>query len=154
MKVISQVYFTENISVISFETAPANIGFLASLFDMVAKAGINVDMISQTAPKGLNNSISFTVIDTRVADILQIVRNLEGKYKTVKPLVSIGNVKISLYGEEMPSKVGVAADAFNRLNEKGIDIILITTSDVDISMVVQSSHADLAYETLKNAYID
>ena len=154
MKTISQVYFTENIAVVSFETAPANIGFVSSLFDMVAKSGINVDMISQTAPKGISNTISFTIIDTMVADILQIVKILEVKFKSIKPLISVGNVKISLYGDEMPSKIGIAAGAFNLLNENGIDIILITTSDVDISMIVQSSDADLAYETLKNAYLN
>ena len=153
MNVISRVYFTENVAIISFEKAPAKIGFLSGLFDRVAEAGINVDMISQTAPKGAHNTIAFTVSDDVVTDVLSIVTTLQPEGSPVMPLVSAGNVKISLYGEEMPSKVGVAADVFHRLNEKGIDVLLITTSDVDISIVVSSANADAAYELLKAAYL-
>ena len=67
-------------------------------------------------------------------------------------MVSTGNVKIALYGEEMPSKVGVAAEAFALLSEADIDILLITTSEVDISLVVRSAQSDRAYEILKKAY--
>ncbi len=154
MKVIHQVRCTENIAIVTFENAPANISFLSCVFDTAAKAGINVDMISQTSPKGTTNTLSFTVIDNRVADILRVVKQLEVQYDIIKPLVSIGNVKICLFGQEMPSKVGVAAGVFNLLNEKGIEVILITTSDVDISIVVQRADADIAYELLKEAYVD
>lgn len=154
MKVISQVNITENVAVVSFENAPANIPFLSKTFDEVAKAGINVDMISQTAPKSTSNTISFTVSNGYVTEVLRIVKGLEKEFKAVKPLVSIGNVKISLYGEEMPSKIGVAADVFNRLNEMKIDVILITTSAVDISIVVQSTYSDKVYEMLKKAYLE
>lgn len=110
MKVISKVYFTENVAIVSFEKAPAKISFLSGLFDRVSKAGINVDMISQTAPKGAFHTIAFTVSDDAVADVLAIVTEMKHDEHAVMPLVSAGNVKISLYGEEMPSKVGVAAD--------------------------------------------
>lgn len=149
MKVISKVYFTENVAIVSFEKAPAKIGFLSDLFDRVAQAHINVDMISQTAPKGAYNTIAFTVSDGDVPAVLSIIAELNA----VRPLVSAGNVKISLYGEEMPSKVGVAADVFDRLNGKGIDLLLITTSDVDISVVVSSANADAAYKTLEESYL-
>lgn len=48
MKVISKISLTENVAIVSFEKVPARIGFLSDLFDRVARAGINVDMISQT----------------------------------------------------------------------------------------------------------
>jgi len=153
MKVISQVYLTEDVAVISFENAPAKIGFLSSIFDLTAKAGINVDMISQTAPKGEFNSISFTVNDKRIPELLSVLSTIKWNGKSIKPLVSVGNVKISLYGEEMPSKIGVASDAFNILNENGIDIILITTSDVDVSILVQSVDGEKAYNAMKKAYL-
>lgn len=53
----------------------------------------------------------------------------------------------------MPSKVGVAAGAFALLNEMGIDILLITTSEVDISIVVTSANSDAAYAILKKEYM-
>ncbi len=149
MKVIHEVYFTENVAILSFEKAPATIGFLSELFNRVADAGINVDMISQTAPKGAVNAISFTVADEHVAGVLAVLNEMN---VGIRPMVSTGNVKIALYGEEMPSKVGVAAGAFAVLNEAGIDILLITTSEVDISIVVSSADSDAAYSALKKEY--
>lgn len=148
MRSISKVSFTENVAIISFENAPSRIGFLSGLFDRLAQAGINVDMISQTAPKGRSNTISFTVADEDVAPVLSLV----GKEEAVRPMVSAGNMKISLYGAEMTDRPGVAADVFDRLNAKGIDLLLITTSDVDISVVVSSANADMASRTLEEAY--
>jgi len=150
MKSISRVSFTENVAIISFENAPSKIGFLSGLFDRLAQAGINVDMISQTAPKGRSNTISFTVADEDVAPVLSLVAGW--KEEAVRPLVSAGNMKISLYGAEMTDRPGVAADVFGRLNAKGIDLLLITTSDVDISVVVSSANADMACRTLEEAY--
>lgn len=151
-KVISKVNITENVAIVSFEKAPAQIGFLSELFDRVAQAGINVDMISQTAPKGELNTIAFTVEDSRMGEILTIVRGMKANKQGVMPLISAGNVKISLWGKEMPHLVGVASDVFDRLAEIGVEVLLITTSDVDISIVVESSVADTAYEVLKKAY--
>ncbi|MEG0571421.1 MAG: ACT domain-containing protein, partial [Oscillospiraceae bacterium] len=98
-------------------------------------------------------SISFTVSDTQVALVLEIANNVIKKAPEIKTLVSSGNVKISLYGEEMPSKFGVAADVFNNLAKKDIDIMLITTSDVDISVLVSGANGDCAYQTLVAAYL-
>ncbi len=153
MGIISQVNFTENVAIVSFEKAHAHIKFMSVMFDRVAKKGINVDMISQNAPKGEYSSVSFTVSDENVTDILAIIADLKKEHKSLVPLVSSGNVKISLYGEEMPNNFGVAADVFLKLNEKKIDTMLITTSDVDISIVVSSANADMAYNTLRNAYL-
>lgn len=152
MSVVTKVDLTENVAIVSFENAPAHIGFLAKLFDRVAKAGVNVDMISQTAPKGESNTISFTVSCDKLTEVLQVVNSLKAEEKDIVPLVSTGNVKLCLYGGKMPEVVGVASDAFLKLKEKNIDILLITTSDFDISIVVTAANADLAYDTLKKAY--
>lgn len=153
MNVIKNVVFTEKIAVVTIENAPANIQFLSAVFDTAAKAAVNVDMISQTAPKGDSNTLSFTVTDDRITDILQVVKSLESQFDGIKTLVSIGNVKLCLQGDEMPDEIGVAADAFRRLAKEKIEIILITTSDVDISLVVHSADADKAYAILKEAYM-
>ena len=91
MKVIHEVYFTENVAVLSFEKAPATIHFLSELFTRVAKAGINVDMISQTAPKGSVNTLSFTVADEHVPGVLAVLNEMNAG---IRPMVSTGNVKI------------------------------------------------------------
>lgn len=153
MGVISNIYKKNNVAIISFEKSPARIDFLSELFNRVAGNQINVDMISQTTPKGEYNTISFSVEDDKVGLVLQIIKSLKERFSEIVPMVTIGNVKISLYGEEMPSKVGVAADVFKKLQPEGIDILLITTSDVDISIVVTDSNSEKAYKILENAYL-
>lgn len=150
MSVVHEVYFTENVAVLSFEKAPADIHFLSELFTRVAEAGINVDMISQTAPKSAVNTLSFTVSSEHVPGVLAVLKKMN---TGIRPMVSSGNVKIALYGEEMPSKLGVAADAFAVLAEAGIDILLITTSEVDISILVTGANGDAAYALLKKRYM-
>lgn len=152
MGIISKVSSTDNVSIITFENAPAGIKFLSSVFDTAANEGINVDMISQNIHGRDKSTVSFTVIDNRVADILKVVKQLEKSYAIPKPLVSIGNIKINLFSEDMPNSIGVAADVFNKLEQANIDVMLVTTSDVDISFVVQWTDGDKAVELLQNAY--
>ena len=149
MSVISNIYQSENTTIISFEHIPANIDFLNGVFQGVKREHINVDMISQTAPKGELNSMAFTVNDDDMPRVISVIGKLKETYGDITPMVSAGNVKISLYGKEMPQQVGVAADVFNVLSNEKIDILLITTSDVDISIVVSKSNADKAYRLLK-----
>lgn len=154
MGIISDIYQTENVAVISFEKASAQINFISSLFKKMGEARINVDMISQTAPKGNHNTLSFTISDDDVAGVLSITASMKDENSApLMPLVSVRNVKISLYGKEMPGHCGVAAEVFARLCESKIDTLLITTSDVDISVVVSRENADVAYSVLKESFI-
>ena len=68
------------------------------------------------------------------------------------PLISVGYSKLNLFGEEMVTSCGVAARALNALAMAGIEVLLITTSDLDISLLVRSENEDAAYEALKKAY--
>ena len=60
--------------------------------------------------------------------------------------------KLNLFGEEMVTSCGVAARALNSLAMAGIEVLLITTSDLDISLLVHAENEDAAYEALKKAY--
>lgn len=153
MSAVTEIYSTEGITIITFEEAPAHIGFVSELFLKVADAKINIDMISQTAPKGESNTISFTVQDNDLPALLEIINGMKDDKKALTPYVSTGNVKLSLYGSEMPKLCGVAADVFARLAANEIDTLLMTTSDVDISIVVSNANSDSAYSLLKSAYI-
>lgn len=152
MAIITKIGFTENVAIISFENAQAHVKILSILFDSVAKAGINVDMISQTAAKGEYNLISFTVSDDDVTTLLSVLNKLKIEHESLIPLISSGNVKISLYGESMPQNPGVAASVFCKLAEDNLDTLLVTTSDVDISIVVTSAIADVTFKKLTAAY--
>ena len=68
------------------------------------------------------------------------------------PLISVGYSKLNLFGEDMVTSCGVAARALNALAMAGIEVLLITTSDLDISLLVHAENEDAAYEALKKAY--
>lgn len=149
---ITRITPTENVTLITLESVPAQIAFLSDVFGAVAKDEINVDMISQTAPTGNTVTVSFTVSDDDMAKVLSIIKKLSARYPNVRSLVSSSNVKLNLFGESLPEHFGVAASAFEALAEKGIDILLITTSDVDISVLVPQASFDFALDALKNAF--
>ena len=68
------------------------------------------------------------------------------------PLISSGYSKINLFGEEMVTSCGVAALALRTLRDAGIEVVLITTSDLDISLRVRGEHEDSALNVLRQAF--
>ena len=67
-------------------------------------------------------------------------------------LISVGYSKLNLFGEDMVTSCGVAARALNALAMADIEVLLITTSDLDISLLVRSENEDSAYDVLKKAF--
>ena len=112
-----------------------------------------VDMISQSAPHGTSMDFSFTASSSDLPLVMKAISaaNLDKDAKA-SPLISVGYSKLNLFGEEMVTSCGVAARALNALAMAGIEVLLITTSDLDISLLVRSENEDAAYEALKKAY--
>ena len=112
-----------------------------------------VDMISQSAPHGTSMDFSFTAYSSDLPLVMKAISaaNLDKDAKA-SPLISVGYSKLNLFGEEMVTSCGVAARALNALAMAGIEVLLITTSDLDISLLVRSENEDAAYEALKKAY--
>lgn len=147
---ITRITTTEQVSLVTFEQSPAQIGFLSQLFTVLGQANVNVDMISQTAPKGGEVTICFTISDADVVKMLSACNSLRKEFPTAKPFIVSNNVKISLYGEDMPSYSGVAAGVFDKLAKKGVDVVLITTSEVDISILVSGENEEIACKILQD----
>lgn len=143
---VTKISVAGNIMLVNFQGAsPA---FMAQTLQNLASAGVVVDMISQTAPFGNHIHFSFT------ADFLHFdatIHTIGGK-DDAKPMISGGYSKINLYGQEMVESVGVAARALDALAQGGVDIVLITTSDLDISLLVRQEDEDVALQTLQKAF--
>ena len=71
---------------------------------------------------------------------------------SIKPLISGGNVKLQLFGEEMRTTPGVAARAIAALAKAEAELMLVTTSEVDISLLVTKAHSESAVEELKKEF--
>lgn len=149
MSHITSLTVTHDITLITFDHVPASISFLDRIFSLLAKKGINLDMISQTAPMGAFVSLSFTADGNHMTQVFEAINEIQTSYATVKPIVSSSNVKIVLFGEHFPQYAGVAADAFRVLAKAGVDIQLITTSDMDISILVSEADYHNAFDALQ-----
>ena len=146
---LERITVTESVALITLHKSPADVHFISSVFSLIAENGINVDMISQTAPLGGEISISFTINDEDLAKVLNLSAKLRADYSNVKLVVSNGNAKISLYDEKMRDIPGVAAQAFKLIAKSNADVRLITTSEVDISILVAQSDLQTVLEVLK-----
>lgn len=111
-----------------------------------------MDMISQTAPQGGKIGLSFTFDDNDVSQVLVLSSELREKYSDLTPFITGSNSKILIYGEGMREQPGVSAAAFGALAEAGINIIMVTTSEIEISLLVSKPDTLKAVEVLKKAF--
>ena len=128
-------------------------GVAAGIFGPLAEAAINVDMIVQSASEdGQSTDLTFTLARP---DLDKALKVLEGQRDAIgyKGLQSDANVaKISVIGVGMRSHAGVAARMFGALAERGINIQVISTSEIKVSVLVAEDFAELAIRTLHSAY--
>ena len=128
-------------------------GVAANIFGPLADAGINVDMIVQNvSADGASTDLTFTVAK---ADLARAVAVLEKKQEDLnyKSLVSDSDVvKISVVGVGMRSHAGVALRMFQTLADKGINIQVISTSEIKVSVLVADEYTELAVRALHTAY--
>ena len=128
-------------------------GVAASIFGPLADAGINVDMIVQNvSADGQATDLTFTVTE---ADLERAVETVAVKKDTLEyaDLVSDSNVvKISVIGVGMRSHAGVAQRMFETLASKGINIQVISTSEIKVSVLIAEEYTELALRALHTAY--
>ena len=146
---VSKITSEQNIMLTTFPGAQYSAQSLAEHLEVFAKAGIVVDMICQSAPRGTEVDFSFT---TSYRNLAAVMAALPEAAKAHPPLISGGYSKLNLFGEEMVTSCGVAARALRALAGAGVVIVLITTSDLDISLLVRQQAEDTALEALQKAF--
>jgi aspartate kinase len=127
-------------------------GIAAAIFGPLSEAGVNVDMIVQNiSTDGKLTDMTFTVprgdVD-RAIGVLEVAEDLKG----AKIISSVDVAKISVVGIGMRSHAGVAQKMFETLAEKGINIQVISTSEIKISVLIAEEYSELAVRTLHSAY--
>lgn len=146
---ISAVY---NVALVTVDNLPNDLKLISDIFNVIARQKINIDMISQAPPyRGIIN-LSFSIPSD---DLVAAIAALNGFKKEVPDLhveVDADNTKITVYGEDMKSIPGVAARLYTLLADIGIEIKLVTTSEVEISYLVYEKDVDRAIETIKTEY--
>ena len=128
-------------------------GIAAAVFGPLARAGISVDMIVQTASdEDQTTDITFTVNKNDFARAIKVLEGEQGKITYAKLLSASDVTKISLIGVGMRSHAGVAATMFETLAEKNINIQVIETSEINTSVLIAEEYTELALRALHTAY--
>ena len=151
--VVSGVTYNKNEAKIEIMRVPDHPGVAAKLFKPIADANIVVDMIIQTSSteKGCAD-VAFTVPKSDFVKTLQIVKETlkELGGKEVKADENIA--KVSIVGVGMRSHSSVATQMFSALSKEGINIEMISTSEIKISCIIHSKYTELAVRALHDAF--
>ena len=151
--IISGITYTSNEAKITLFNVIDKPGQAAMIFGALADQGINIDMIVQTSTKdGEATDITFTVLKSDLLSTKEIIENLKNTIK-FKNMVEDSKVsKVSVVGSGMRSKPGVAKTMFKTLADNNINIQVISTSEIKISVLISSDYTELAVRTLHDAF--
>lgn len=141
VRLVSGVAHDLDVAKITIYGLPDIPGIAGSMFRVLASNNINVDMIVQSNPRGKINDISFTVNQEDKKKALEVVENVKEEVKAEGVTSRDNLAKISIVGAGMQSNPGVAATMFEALAEVGINIELISTSEIKISCIVDLEKA-------------
>ena len=126
-------------------------GVAADIFGPLADANINVDMIVQNISEDGSTDMTFTVPRGDLASALDVVKKADSL--SYRELVSDDKVaKVSVIGVGMRSHAGVAQTMFKSLAEKAINIQVISTSEIKVSVLIEEDYTELAIRALHTAY--
>jgi aspartate kinase len=152
-QVVSGIAYSRDDAKITMIGLPDNPGIAAALFGPLAAAEINVDMIVQNiSPDGETTDLTFTVAEGDLDRALAVLEanNHVLQARRVEPDTHV--VKLSVIGVGMRSHAGVAGTMFEALASKGINIQLISTSEIKISVLISADYLELALRALHTAY--
>ncbi|HHH46769.1 MAG TPA: aspartate kinase [Thiotrichales bacterium] len=150
---ISGIAFNRDEAQITVLGVPDQPGIAAKLLGPVADANIEIDMIVQNvAPDGRTTDFTFTVNRGDYDKALEILKNVARELGAVEVSGDNRIVKISLVGVGMRSHAGIAATMFRALAEEGINIRMISTSEIKISVVVDEKYLELGVRALHEAF--
>jgi aspartate kinase len=137
---------------VAIRSVPDEIGVVAKIFEPIAKAGINVDLILQNLAANGHHDLTFTVPKE---DLKKAIAHAEGAAREVGAgrVEAAGDIaKISVVGVGMRSHAGVAHKMFDTLAKHGISIQMIGTSEIKVSIVIDIKYSELAVRVLHEAF--
>ncbi|WP_119461487.1 aspartate kinase [Rhodospirillaceae bacterium SYSU D60014] len=152
-ELVSGIAYSRDEAKITLTGVPDRPGVAAAIFGPLAEASMNVDMIVQNVSEGGGTTdLTFTVAKSdldRAIKVLEERRDRLG-YRALVPDSDV--VKVSVIGVGMRSHAGVAQRMFSALAEKGINIQVISTSEIKVSVLIAEEYTELAVRSLHTAY--
>jgi aspartate kinase len=149
---VTGVTLDRNDARITIRALPARPGIQAEVFRPLGQAGVVLDIIVQNPPQGGTTDLSFTLPRTDLDTALKVVREVAGRIGAGEVVSEERVAKVSIVGLGMRSHSGVAQRMFELLARDGIDIKMITTSEIRISCVVDPKYGELAVRSLHEGF--
>lgn len=147
--IIKAITIDDDIAKISVLEAPDQPGIAFKLFSAIANENIKIESIVQNVNRNSVNDITFTVPLDEAQKAQEITNNFAREVGATKVIYDEGVARLSVIGAAMIANSDVAAKFFKALYEKGVNIQMISTSEVKISCVIDKS---MAKEALKQIY--
>lgn len=150
--VVSGVTLDKNQARITLKKVPDQPGVAAKIFSPVAEAGIVVDMIIQNTRQGGQTDLTFTVPKAEYKTALNIAERVAKEVNAEEVFGDENIAKVSVIGVGMKNHSGVASLMFNSLSRENINILMISTSEIRISCIVEEKYAELGVRVLHSAF--
>ncbi len=151
-ELVSGITYDKNQAKVTLIGVPDRPGIASTIFEAISKENLNVDMIIQNVGQAGLTDLSFTVPQTDAARAETILSSLAKEIGVNKVKITENIAKVSIVGVGMRSHTGVAAKTFTSLAAEGINIMMISTSEIKISCVIESKYTELAVRTLHDAF--
>jgi aspartate kinase len=150
--VVSGVTHDKNQARITLKKVPDQPGIAAKIFSPIAKSGIVVDMIIQNTRAGGKTDLTFTVPKSAYKTALEMEEKIAEEIGAEDVFGDESIAKVSVIGVGMKDHSGVASTMFSALAEEGINITMISTSEIRISCVIEEKYTELAVRVLHSAF--
>ena len=150
--VVSGIMYDKNQAKITLKEVPDQPGIAANIFGSIADAGLSVDMIIQNISAEGHTDLSFTLAREELNEAMVIMEKVAKKIHAVNVSADSKIAKISIVGAGMRSHSGVAARIFKSLSKEKINILMISTSEIKVSCIIDQKHTKAAVNALHTAF--
>ena len=151
--IISGIAFNRDEAKITVRGVPDKPGIAYQILGPISEANVDVDMIIQNVGVDGSTDFSFTVHRNEFTKAMGILKNGVQKHIGAQDVVGDDKTaKVSVVGVGMRSHVGIASKMFRTLAEEGINIQMIATSEIRISVLIDEKHLELAVRVLHKAF--
>jgi len=149
---VSAVAYNKNEARITITNVPDRPGTAARIFEPVLKSGIVVDMIVQNTSLEGKTDLTFTVPKPDFTQTMKLIKDIAEDIGAEKVLGDENIAKVSIIGVGMRNHAGVAQEMFQTLAKENINIIMISTSEIKVSVAIEEKYTELAVRVLHKAF--
>ncbi|KKI91783.1 aspartate kinase [Bacillus sp. SA1-12] len=150
--IVRGIAFEDQVTRVSILGLPNELTTLSTIFSTLAKHGLNVDIIIQNTTSDNKTSISFSIKTSDLEDTISILEQHKSELNYERIESESGLAKVSIVGSGMVSNPGVAAEMFKVMADQGIEVKMVSTSEIKVSTVISGEQMVTAVDILHSAF--